>query len=222
MQLCRFALIEDPGTPRSGIYHDGRFFETDGEQAVGVHEISKIILLPPMQTAASLRVFDEGLSYRYRNSAVFGGTLTEFDAPTGEVLPEIRVVAILKDAGEMIDAEEAEGFVLGYSLYFTISTKAADDFPFAIGPFLTIPEGSPAELLSQPLTVKVNGNVTMTGPPNVPDFASMIAQASRTNRTSVSDLIAAPALLLDGLGLHPGDTIQVIHDGLGALTAKVV
>lgn len=222
MQLCRFALHEDPSTARSGIFHDGRFYETDGERPVGVHEISKILLLPPVQTIASFRAFTSDLAFTYRNSAVFGGALSELDAPAGEVTSDIRIAALLRDEGEQIEAEEAEGFILGYCLCIGLRRGDETDFPFALGPFLTIPEATHAELLNKPISLNINGELALEVPAQTTDFGRMIEAAARTNRITPSDLIAAPCLEGHLPALHPGDTVQVVHEGLGTLTVKIV
>ena len=235
MQLCRFVLREDPETVRSGIYHENRLFETDGEKPIGVHELSKIVLLAPIQHAPSLRVFDESLNYTSRNSAVFGGPLTEFDAPPGTLGVEVRVAAILKDSGERVSVEEAADFILGYTLFLGLIAEdrmnpiLAADFPFAVGPFLNIPEAAPAELFKKPIQVKVNGEVIAEVAYPLPDFESMIECATETNRVLVADLIAGPRLPLPpmpstplGRGLQPGDNVQVVQENLGILTVKVL
>ncbi len=222
MHLCRFTTQDEPEIARSGIFHDGRFYETDGERPVGVHEISKVLLLPPVQTIASFRAFTSNLAFTYRNSAVFGGALSELDSPAGEVTPDIRIAALLRDEGDQIEAEEAEGFILGYSLCIGLRRGSETDFPFALGPFLTIPEATHAELLNKPITLNINGELSLQAPAQTPDFGRMIEVATRTNRATPSDLIAAPCLEGNLPKLNPGDTVQVVHDGLGTLTVKIV
>ena len=222
MQLCRFVLREEPEGVRSGVFHDGRFFETDGERAVGVHDPGKVGLLAPMQSIPSLRVFAKDLSYQYRNSAVFGGPLTELDAPSLDCRAEVRIVAVLKDDGEQITSEEADAFILGYALFIGLVTGSETDFPFALGPFLTIPEGPAEAMLAKPLSMKINGDELFSAQLTPPDFPTMIERASRTNRATTADVFAAPAIDTPAHKLKPGDTVQVAHEGLGILSIKVV
>ncbi len=243
MQLCRFALRESPHEGRSGIFHENRIYETDGEKAIGVHDLSKIVLLPPVQLATSLRVFQDDQYYTYRNSANFAGALAQFEVPEGVVAAEGRVVAILKDDGEQVDAEEAPSFILGYSLMLSLwmedladgerrngrAPMLAYDLPFAIGPFLTIPEGEPGELFKGPLILKVNGNPIAEAQITEPNFPQMLAACSTRNWLKASDFIAAPPIPCPpitatslGRGLAPGDTVQFGSDALGLLTIKLV
>ncbi|MBL8061014.1 MAG: hypothetical protein JNK63_09905 [Chthonomonas sp.] len=222
MQLCRFVLREEPEGVRSGLFHDGRFFETDGERPVGVYDPGKVGLLAPMQSIPSLRVFNKDLSYTYRNSAVFGGPLMEVDAPGLDCFADVRIVAILKDDGEQITSEEADAFILGYSLLIALVTGSETDFPFALGPFLTIPEGPAEALLAKPLAMKINGDELFAAQLAPPDFPAMIERASRTNRATTADVLAAPPIEVPSHKLKPGDSVQVAHEGLGILSIKVV
>ncbi len=231
MQLCRFQLRDEDGVIRSGIFHESRLYETDGQQPIGVHDLSKIIMLAPIQSAASFRVFDGELNYQYRNSATYGGPLTEFDAPGGELGIEARVVAVIKDAGDRITVDEAEEFILGFTLMlgFVLEDKNEHDLPFALGPFLNIPETPLPQIFAKPFQLKVNSEVVAEASTAMPDFGGMIARATRYNRVLPSDLIGAPAVSfgslsksLLGRNLQPGDSIQLVQEELGVLTVKVV
>jgi hypothetical protein len=67
VHLCRFELLEDASVPRSGIYHEGKFYETDGEKAVGIHEARSVRLLAPVGPPTLCRLMtpdgEGGLTY---------------------------------------------------------------------------------------------------------------------------------------------------------------
>ena len=164
MKLCRFVLNDAPEHARSGVYHDGKVYETDGERAIGIHEPGKISLLPPLGTPPAARVFieyrrpdgDVGLTYRFQNVASIAG-------PNGEVaMPpaligldfDLHVVGVVSEKAESVERHEGASFVLGYALMIVLyDPEMADqeralglpmgpvyDVGGALGPFLTTPE----------------------------------------------------------------------------------
>lgn len=241
MQLCRFELRESPGEARSGIFHENRLYETDGEKAIGVHDLSKIALLPPIQHAPSARFFEDDTAFAYRNPANFYGPLAELGVPTSRVGVEARVAFILKEAGEQISPDEAMDFVLGATLLLAPVMEdiceeersrgrlpvRGVDLPYAIGPFLTIPEGSLETLFTQPYQLKVNGDVVAETEPFLPAVGEMLRSATEHTTALPGDLIVARKLMLPsvaasrlGRWLQPGDTVQLGSEPLGLLTVK--
>lgn len=130
MKLCRFELLEDPGTLRSGLFYDNRVYETQGMEAAGVHEPGTIRLYPPLGPCPSLRFFDiaidnqgqKMLHYCYGNAATLYGPNAQFPLPEEQVDWdfEVRVVAAISDKGAQIDQDEAPKFILGYSLMLVL------------------------------------------------------------------------------------------------------
>lgn len=244
MQLCRFVLRDDPDSLKSGIFHENRLFETDGRQALGVHELSKIILLPPIVQPPSVRVFvDSPLSWTYRNPSVFMGPLAEFDAPISTKLLDfdIHVCAVIKDRGDSLSPEEATDVILGYSLF--VAFVAADqestelgvkayDYPFAIGPFISTPDivhGEQDPTFKTNLSVKINGEEIYSEQLEHARFEDYLCAASQSMPILASELIVgskleAPRLHRTKLNrsLRPGDAIQIQSDTLGILTLKIV
>lgn len=164
MKLCRFELRADPGTVRSGILHADRLYETDGQNAIGIHELGDIRLLPPVGTPPSVRVFDarrtelgaERLVYWFANPTRAVGAAGELPLPDdmGELDFEVRIATTVTDAGERIEESEAERFILGMAVAIVVRAPevAADeiavgsgpgqsaDLGFGLGPWLVTPD----------------------------------------------------------------------------------
>ncbi len=58
MKLCRFRLADDNNTIHTGIYKDGKIYQTEGLVPVSVHEFSNIELLKPTGTPLSVRKYE--------------------------------------------------------------------------------------------------------------------------------------------------------------------
>ena len=164
MKLCRFLLKNAPEEARSGIYHEGRYYETDGEKAVGIRDPGAINLLPPIGTPPAARVFETytdssgetNLTYRYINPTDLYGPNAEIELPqfSTELDFNVHVVGTVRDRGEMIESQEASDFVLGYALmlvffepelaeherHFGLPYGPSHDVGVALGPYLTTPD----------------------------------------------------------------------------------
>ena len=164
MKLVRFELAEQPGLARSGIFHDNRVYETDGEKAVGIHDPGAYRLLSPIGQAAALRVFEtvtDGageryLTYGYRHPGLVRGPLAEIEmAPEVDGLDfDVHIAAVVQDSGIAVEPGEAAGFLLGYTLLLSFNVPAVveddklrggsgapgRDAGMAMGPFIVTPE----------------------------------------------------------------------------------
>ncbi len=164
MKLVRFELVEQPGVHRSGIFHDNRVYETDGEKAVGIHEPSAYRLLSPIGTATGLRIFEtvnDGagnryLTYSHRHPGLVRGPLSEVEmSPDVDGLDfDVHVAAVVQATGMAVDEAEAPGFLLGYTMLvaFNVPAVVVDDqmrggtgapgrdAGMLMGPFLVTPE----------------------------------------------------------------------------------
>lgn len=164
MKLCRFELVDEPGEAKAGLYYEGKFYETDGEQAIAIHESDSGHLLMPLISAPSVRLFstsDEGpegtkTAYRFLNSSRLYGPnrlLALPDEPSGYDLTA-TVAVISAGDGAFIQPEEAPQFVLGYALLLILRAPdvqdrlsplglpdaAAYDVGIFLGPVITTPE----------------------------------------------------------------------------------
>lgn len=229
MKLCRFTLSHEPERLRSGIYHDNRVYETDGENAIGLHELGKVRLLAPLGQPPSWRSFDfvnvngeTQLTYRYRNPAALSDPIAEIDAPSGslDLEPELRLAIVVGDRGERIEAEEAAGFVLGATLLMGfVAAEVAEeeatmglpdtrshDLPALIGPFLVTPDEIESLGGTFKVELQVNGHAQCRIESRIAvTFADLLCTATRSLPVAPGDLIAMPAfdlprLVTTGLG----------------------
>lgn len=139
MKLCRFELASAPGYPRVGIYHNGKVYETDGRNPLGIHEAADIQLLSPVKRPGSFRVYSshqlDGIAsplgflddlpiekpiptYSYRNpGAILGpGSSVEYPALTSDLSFEPLIAVVIQSDGHRLEASEAEALILGYAL----------------------------------------------------------------------------------------------------------
>lgn len=245
MQLCRFTLKEDPEAARSGIFHDSRVYETQGMNAVGVHDLSRITFLPPIGMPHVLRAFDrygDAWAYSYRNPSAIVGPMAEIDYPglvrTLDV--ELRVGIVVKDRGEQIDREEAHEFVLGYTLALCFAGHelanpdtpllggAPFDHPIGVGPFLTTPDVFDPSIEAA-YVFKVNGEPLFETKKLGDPFEELLVAASTTLPVSAGELLLGPAMERPSLknsklgrALRPGDSVQFGTESLGMLTLRIV
>ncbi|MCW5935812.1 MAG: fumarylacetoacetate hydrolase family protein [Fimbriimonadaceae bacterium] len=164
MKLCRFELRSQPGPIRSGLVYDSRYYETDGERAIGIHEPGAVTLLPPIGVAPSLRLFDVAwqvnggysISFDYLNPSAYAGPAATVEMPesTTGMDFEIRVAGVVHEGGRSITHDEAPSFILGYGILVSLfdpeavetarvenrATTPARDLGGFFGPFLVTPD----------------------------------------------------------------------------------
>lgn len=193
VKLCRFELLEEPEQIRSGIYFDGKIYETDGINPIGVHELDRIRLFPPLGHPPVLRLFDTVVAedgtqipyYSYANPMVLTGPNSEITLPAqdNDWDFEVRVCGVVGDRGEQIDAVEAPSFIIGYSLMLVLKSTRTSleatvgyshagvrDYGIAIGPFLVTPDDvadslveGETSLFRWPYEIYVNDEVIARG-----------------------------------------------------------
>jgi 2-keto-4-pentenoate hydratase/2-oxohepta-3-ene-1,7-dioic acid hydratase in catechol pathway len=245
MQLCRFVLLENNDHARSGIFHEHRVYETDGEKAVGIHDLSKIAFLAPLPAVSSLRCFEPDGSFAYRNAMNYLGPLGEIELPNGAINVQLRLVAVMKEGGRSLDLTEAGQAILGHSLMigFEIEDVLAEeraegktpvrayDIPYGIGPFITIPdpEKETPETVNIPIKLIINGETLLETAFEHGGFPAMIEQASKTTPIRPSDLIAGPCAAHLPLRetelarpLRPGDSVMISCEPFGSLRVNLV
>ncbi|HVL39308.1 MAG TPA: fumarylacetoacetate hydrolase family protein [Fimbriimonadaceae bacterium] len=168
MKLCRFELASAPGQARTGIYHSGRIYETQGINPVAQHEFTDIVLLTPTGPAPSYRLFqiDRSLGeweggpsspfFTYLNPATVIAPTREFVKPlyTDRLSFMPQLAAVIANPGRSIAAHEADGYILGLCIANTFvardvldeemrhgaGTGRSHDVATALGPVLTTPE----------------------------------------------------------------------------------
>lgn len=224
MKLCRFELIESPGDIRSGLYFDGRFYETDGQNAIGIHDPGQVRLYPPLGQPPAIRLFDQAFDqdgrawtyYSYTNPTVLHGPNSEVTLPeSGDKWDfEVRVCGVIGARGEQIDPIEAPTFVLGYALMIVMTTPDTAlearlggmaaiqrDFAISVGPFLVTPDELAEAAGEAPLSFRwryeiwVNDVVVAKGiNESALSFADLLGIASQNHQVQPGEILAWPPL----------------------------
>jgi 2-keto-4-pentenoate hydratase/2-oxohepta-3-ene-1,7-dioic acid hydratase in catechol pathway len=249
LKLLRFSLADD-SHPRTGIFHEGQVYETDGERALGTHKPEDITLLSAVGRPRTIRFFD-AFAPRGERPAFEFGNVAAIKAPEEVIIPppsvtkldlELHVGAVLANDDWDLTNKEALGAILGFTIVGVWAARDADrigtpkerDFGIAVGPFLVTPEElqdreiGPARYR---LNVKMLLNGEVVGSGNLADmrwsFAELISEASRGAPVGEGDIIVS--------GCHPncslmnqerdflvaGDEVSLVVERLGALTNRV-
>ncbi len=276
MKLCRFRVHDDP-TARSGIFHDGHFYETDGHQPIGVYKADDITLLAPIAHPPTIRDFMsfeqhvlntrrkygrdgvqkewyEAPAYFYLNPVTLLGPEDPVEKPafTDEFDFELEVAAVIGDTGRDIEVEEADSFILGFTILNDWTSRdvqrreaktglgyaKSKDTATTIGPYLVTPDELEGRIVARDrgaqynLEMKVFLNGELMGGGNMRDmhwtFAQMISQASKGSRLAVGDVIASGTVGTGSLLEHergylkPGDEVVMQVERLGELRSKII
>ena len=148
--------------------YSGKIYETDGANAVAVHEADAIRPLTPVPHAPSLRIFRSDLqpdnfgvvefvdpTFFYGNpmSLVGASQIIHYPESAPELSFEPMVAAVLVGDAYQIDVELADDLILGITLLNVLVSKgrernekvigaigASHDYGGAIGPVLTTPD----------------------------------------------------------------------------------
>ncbi len=122
---------------RSGIYHEGKIYETDGVNAIDTHDPANVVFLSPIGRPAAVRCFESfsplpgewDLSYFYINPAGIKGPDSTIELAPGveELGLEIRIGAVLQDSGISLDPKESDGFILGYTFFLVFTDRSGSD-----------------------------------------------------------------------------------------------
>lgn len=162
MKLCRFQLAED-ARPKTGIFHDGHIYETDGEHALGLHRPEAVTLLSPVNRPQSLRIFN-AYQQNENEAPMFAFGCTDLligpeqsvtlPADASEIDFELHVAAIIGQGGENLSLSEAGAAILGFTVLNSWVNRIAEkqerevgygigksrDFGTSVGPFIVTPE----------------------------------------------------------------------------------
>lgn len=228
MKLCRFELLDDPGTIRSGIIHNDTLYETDGQNPVGQHDPRRTRMFPPILQTAAIRAYDEGaqggLDFRLLNPALLHGSNSRMELPVdiGRFDFDLRIAAAIKDDALRVDRAEAPDFILGYTLMLHIrmtepeedaprglQSEAAKDAGMFLGPSLTTPdevatkaERAEATIFHWEYEIEINDTPIASGVQRLEvGMADILSQASAYRTAFAGELLALPPVrkpALDG------------------------
>ena len=204
MKLFRFELKAEPGTSRSGMVFNGRIYETEGGEAVGVHEPDAVRPLSPVPVAGSVRFFrtqnqppgeEPDPAFFYGNPAAIVGASTVVNVPAhlGSLTFEAYLAAVVVAGGYDIPEEEADDHVLGITMMIALVDRAAmrtdslfgrsHDLGLGLGPVVTTPDELDGNVVDQSFgrryklsaTARVNGVDRARG--DAEDLPYTVAQA---------------------------------------------
>ncbi|ARU40848.1 hypothetical protein CCB80_06695 [Armatimonadetes bacterium Uphvl-Ar1] len=260
MKLCRFTLTNRPDEPRTGVYHEGKVYETDGQSAAGIHEPANITFIAPIGTPPAVRLFDQFdadggyfLSYFFMNPAQLKGSNESLSMPpqVEELGIEIRIAGVLQDGDQLIEPQEAEKYILGYTVMLcfvdrTLQAEAENhpaiwteshDIGALLSPFIVTPEEMSAHLIRETksgfnwvYSIFVNEKPIVEERQFAFDveFYDLIQRASLRSPLATGEVIAFPSLPIPdftatelGRELEPGDRVRVVVDGLGAVSSII-
>ena len=150
----------------------GKVYETDGANAIAVHEADAIRPLSPVPLAPSLRIFRNDLqpspgpetedpSFFYGNPLAIVGTnqLIQYPGFTKRVAFEPYVAAVLVSQGYRVDQEVADDMILGITVLSLLTA------PDAAG---TLPSGAGA--LGRSIDLGAGFGPVLTTPDELDDF----------------------------------------------------
>lgn len=150
----------------------GKVYETNGSQAVAVHEAEAIRPLPPILRAPSLRLFRSDLQpiegadplYFYANPTALAAAGAVLSPPSNLDLGfEAYVGAVLVSDAHRLEPEEADEIVLGLTLLTLVVSPglemverragagfgASHDLGGVVGPVLTTPDELDENVLTE-------------------------------------------------------------------------
>lgn len=251
MKLCRFELVNEPAHPRSGIVYGSKVYETDGTNAVGVHEWSDVHLLAPLGLPPSVRFFSEPdpeLSWEegedspvppftYLNPAALIGPGLALPFP--EWSRDLRVDAclgvVVAGAGRSVPVSESDELILGLTLVTSfyvpgLADGRSRDAGFAVGPAITTPdELDDAVTVDERgrryrfgLTLRVNSeDIGTYDLSTLPQTVAELLSSASNSCAIHQGDVIAVSLGSNERKLEKGDQVQLVCEKLGTLTTRL-
>lgn len=174
-------------------------------------------------------------------SVVDPGSDVEWPDYTDRLDYELEIAAVIGREGRDLDADEADEYVAGYTVFNDFSARDVQgremegmlgpakgkDFANGLGPYLVTPEAF--DLPTAGARARVNGETWSEGRLGEMEhsFAEILAYVSQSETLYPGDVIGS-GTVGEGCGLEldrwldPGDEVELEVDGLGTLTHRVV
>ena len=173
------------------------------------YPLGEVVLLSPLPTPPSVRVFDGGGSFEFANPAAIAGPGARVSAPGGD--------AIEVDAGLAglvgLDAVVAVSPVARLRAPAFAPPKDRD-FAIVLGPWFTTLDETPGAIALR----VTRGGATSAAAADSFDWEAARHFAGKNTRLRVGDLLLAPAALVAGVHLGP---VMLDAGGLGRLELTV-
>jgi len=171
------------------------------------------------------------------DSVVGPVTTVEWPDYSDQLDLELEIGAVVGKRGRNLDADEAESYVAGYTLFNDFTARDAQleemqgqlgpakgkDFANALGPYLVTPDE--LDLPGAEFEVVVDGEVWSEGTVGemYHSFGDLLAQASDEETLHPGDVLGSGTVgtgcgLELGKFLDPGATVSISVEGLGTLT----
>ena len=175
------------------------------------------------------------------NSVVAPDTDVVWPDYSAEMDYELELAAVVGRRGRDIDAEEADQYIAGYTVFNDFSARDTQsremeanlgpakgkDFANGLGPYLTTADA--LDVSEVEMTVRVNGEIWSEGSPGTihHTFADIVAHVSTSETIYPGDVIGSGTVdrgcgLEFGELLSDGDTVELEVGGIGTLRHRIV
>lgn len=178
------------------------------------YPLDGVVLLSPVHTPPSVRVFEDGRSFAFANPAAILGPGAAVALPPGARELELRP--------RLAALVGAEGAIAGYTLLAewrapALAPPKDRDFALGLGPLVVTPD----ELGSPPVvTVRADGEERLDAPAAAVDWEALRTRAASGTALRTGDLLAAPAVG-EVAGLGTGTRVEAAAAPIGVLAATV-
>lgn len=182
--------------------------------------------------------YDYPMAFKGNSTALYGHEdEIMWPAYTEKLDYELEIAAVIGQAGENIDVEDAGNHIVGYTLLNDFSARdiqskemsnstgpfKAKDFAWSLGPYLVTPDelGEPGEVR---MSVRVNGETWAESTPGEMKwtFSEAVAYTSQSERLNVGDVFGS-GTVNGGCGfeierwIRPSDTVELVAEKIGVL-----
>lgn len=242
MKLCRFELVESPGIVRSGFVAQGKVYETDGQQPVGIYSPADIRLLLPI-VPPSIRLYsgkseEPTFTYLNPNAALRPNEALELPAFATPAGYEPCVAAVVAVSARSVPVHLADDVLLGFTLMTSVFAGAGTDARSRdvgvwIGPAITTPEELEDRVTEDErgrhyhLEIGAQRSADQPFKTNLAEemeftFAELVAHASESAPLRPGDIIAYSLPHIAEGTVTATDEIAVLSDLLGTLAVRLI